>query len=278
MAVVALLAERLRVEERLLEQAFAAVGWEARLCDPNELAIPLQETGGVFPAVVLDRERSTAETTALAALLATRGSVVVNRPATTRLLADRLAFLRHLIIAGIPTPPTIVAFGETATFRAIEELGYPVYLKSFLVDPTMPIAYVEDPDAAEALVEHRRVLGDERAVLVQKAVAEPDAVRRLVVVGTELLAVVRGRGGEEPLAFEDTVHWRALATELIGRLGSGAYAIDAVEVEGKPVVLSAENLVHFRELVEHGIPVAERLAAFVIEQARHGGTEHGGTA
>ncbi|WP_416236588.1 ATP-grasp domain-containing protein [Thermomicrobium sp. 4228-Ro] len=278
MKTVALLAERLRVEERLLQQAFAAVGWEAQLCDPNDLAIPLQETAEPLPSVSLDRERATSESTALAALLAARGGTVVNRPATTRLLADRLAFLRHLIVAGIPTPPTVVAFGEAATLRAIASLGYPVYLKSLVVDPTMPVAYVEDPDAAEALVEHRRVLGDERAVLVQKAVAEPEALRRLVVVGTELLAVIRGRGGEQPLVLEDRDRWQTLAMALVSRLGSGVYAVDAVDTERGPIVVSAENLVHFRELAEHGLPVAERIAAFVIEQVHEEQAERGGTA
>ncbi len=278
MGTVALLAERLRVEERLLQQAFAAFGWEAQLWDPNEITIPLQETAEPLPAVSLDRERATSEATALAALLAARGGTIVNRPATTRLLADRLALLRHLIIAGIPTPPTVVAFGEAATLRAIASLGYPVYLKSLVVDPTMPVAYVEDPDAAEALVEHRRVLGDERAVLVQKAVAQPDAVRRLIIVGADLLAVVRGRGGEMPLVLEDPDSWQALAMALVSRLGSGVYAVDVVETAAGPVVVSAENLVHFRELVERGLPVAERIAAFVIEQAHQEQAERGGTA
>jgi len=275
MRTVALLAERLRVEERLLQQAFAAVGWEAQLRDPNELAIPLTEEAIDLPAVALDRERATSEATALAALLAARGPVVVNRPATTRLLADRLAFLRHLVLAQIPTPPTLVAFGEAATFRAIEALGYPVYLKPLVVDLRMPIAYVEDPDAAEALVEHRRVLGDERAVLVQKAVAEPEAVRRLVIVGNELVAVVRGRG-EEPLALEDLAPWRAVASALIGRLGSGVYTVDAVMTPSGMVVTSAENLQAFRDLAELGVPVAERIAAFVLEQVRVGRSEDEG--
>lgn len=268
MVTLALLAERLRVEERSLQQAFAAIGWEARLCDPNEVAVPLQGQADALPTVALDRERATAESTALGALLAARGAVVVNRPATTRLLADRLALLRHLIVAEIPTPPTIVAFGEAATFRAIETLGYPVYLKSLVVDPAMPIAYVEDADAAEALVEHRRVLGDERAVLVQRAIARPEDVRRLVIVGTDLLAVVRGRGGDSPLLLEDRARWEGLATALVARLGSGVYAVDVVEHESRPVVLSAENLVLFRELTEQGIPVAERIVAFVVEQVR----------
>lgn len=268
MVTLALLAERLRVEERLLQQAFAAAGWEARLYDPDEIAISLQDGEVELPAVALDREQATPELAALAALLAARGAVVVNRPATTRLLADRLAFLRHLVVAGIPTPPTIVAFGEAATFRAIASLGYPVYLKSLTVDPMMPIAFVEDPDAAEALVEHRRVLGEERAVLVQQAVAEPGAVRRMVVVGTELLAVLRGRGGDMPMTLEERERWEPLASALVGRLGSGVYVLDVVERDGQPMVLSAENLLQFRELAEQGVPIAERIVAFVMEQVQ----------
>ncbi len=277
MGVVALLAERLRVEERLLQEGFAAAGWESRLVDPAGLIVPLHGRVDDLPSVLVDRERATSESTTLAALLAAQGAVVVNRPATTRLLADRLAFLRHLVIAGIPTPPTIVAFGEAATFRAIETLGYPVYLKSLVADPAMPIAYVEDADAAEALVEHRRVLGDERAVLVQKAVAEPWEVRQLVVAGDELVAVIQGRGGEAP-RLDDEARWRALAARVIGRLGTGLYVVDAVETEAGAVVLSAENLVHFRDLVESGIPIVDRIVGFVLRMAQRESTDDGSTA
>lgn len=277
MTVVALLAERLRVEERQIQQALAAAGWEVNLIDPGTLAVPLDGTASALPAVILDRERATPETTVLGALLTAQGVTVVNRPATTRLLADRLAFLRHLIIAGLPTPPTIVAFGQAATFRAIETLGYPVYLKPLVVDMMMPIALVEDSDAAEALVEHRRVLGDERVVLVQKAVAEPDAVRHLVIVGSELLAVVH-RQGEGFTVVENRDRWSALAAALVSRLGAGIYQVDAVETETGTMILSAENLVYFRDLTERGVPVAERIAAFVLEMAQRERSEVGGKA
>jgi [lysine-biosynthesis-protein LysW]--L-2-aminoadipate ligase len=265
MSRVVVLAERLRVEERFLLTAFAARGWEANLVRPADLIVPLQ--AGMtplspVPQAVLDRTPATLESVALSGLLAAAGIALVNRTATTRLLADRLAFLRHLVTGQIPVPPTVASFGPESTLRAIEELGYPVYLKSMTRDPEMPVALVEDRDAAEALVEHRRMLGDERAVLVQKAVADPNESVRLLVVGQRLLAATQ-LAGERWIVVDDA-RWASLAAAVCQRLGSGMYEIEAVQTSNGQVVLSASNTLEFRSLAEQGVPVAEAIAEYVI--------------
>jgi len=265
MSQVALLAQRLRVEERLLITAFAEKGWEAILVRPGDLSLPLQAAGtAVSPLwqAVVDRTPATLESVALAALLAAAGLTVVNRTATTRLLADRLALLRHLTIGQIPVPPTLASFGPESTLRAVEALGYPVYLKSLHCNPAMPVALVEDRDAAEALVEHRSMLGDERAVLVQKAMADPNGSVRLLLVGQRLLAASRLAG--ERWTIVDDARWIPLATAVCQRLGSGVYEIEVVETASGPVVISASNALEFRSLVEQGVPVAEAIAEYVV--------------
>jgi len=262
---VALLAERLRVEERLLTEAFERQGWQVTRVAPSELALPLGEDVDLPPVVVL-RERATPELVALSALLEASGRVVINRPATTRLLADRLALLRHFAIAGLPIPRTVVSFGPVATLRVIDELGFPVYLKPFFADPIMPVALVEDRDAAEALIEHRTVLGDEQAVLVQQAVGSPDQVRRLVIVGNALVAVAHRDAGQWAPVLEMN-RWSALAEAVVHRLGSGAYTVDVVETPTGGVLVSAENLVEFRSLGEQAAAVAAAIVDHVVARA-----------
>lgn len=270
MSRVALLAERLRVEERLLIAAFARQGWEAMLLRPADLILPLhgaQEPGALdlpsLPPAVLDRTAATPESVALSALLTATGTTVVNRTATTRLLADRLAFLRHMLAGQIPVPATIASFGPESTLRAIEALGYPVYLKALSAGPAMPVALVEDRDAAEALVEHRAVLGDERTVLVQKAVANPGQTVRLVIAGQHLIAAARLV--DERWQLIDRAIWERLAGAVAQRLGSGIYEIEAAEAEAGQVVISASNLLEFRSLAELGVPVAEAIAEHLLE-------------
>lgn len=278
MPSVALLADRLRVEERLLTTAFASRGWEARLVHAGDLALPLapgQDPDGSWqvPAVVVDRTLATPESAALSALLSAAGSAVVNRTATTRLLGDRLALLRHLVAGGIPIPRTVVAFSPEAALRAIDDIGYPVFLKSLTVDPVMPVALVEDRDAAEALIEHRSVLGNERAVLVQRAAGDPATVTRLVVVGEQLIAAARHADGE--LRLLDVAEWQALAAAVAQRLGSGVYEIEVNQVDGCQTVLSAANLGEFRSLAERGVAVADAVADYVIAVTGYESTAQG---
>jgi [lysine-biosynthesis-protein LysW]--L-2-aminoadipate ligase len=278
-AVVDLLAERLRVEERQLMAAFAARGWEARLVELERQVVPLQDRGDAMPPLALERRVVTHERATLAALLAAGGSVVVNRTATARLLADRLALLRHLILAGIATPQTSVAFGAEATLAAIEQLGYPVLLQSLTVEPNVPDAVVADQDAAEAIVEHRTTLGKERAVLVQRYIPAPGGKVRIVVAGTSVAGTERVQRASSGATYEPydnpPAGIRALGERLIARLGSGAYEVHVIDGD-EPVVIGAGNLIDFRSLSERGIDVASAIADFALCELEQRGTHERG--
>lgn len=267
---VTLLAPRMRVEERLLLAAFAQRDSEASLCDTATLALPLVDVQSPFSALVLDRALATADRATIAALLAASGTTVVNRAATTRLLADRLALMRHLIIAQIPTPPTVVAFGEQAAIEGLAQIGYPAILQSLQVDPRMQDAVVSDEDAGEAAIEHRAMLGRETALLVQQYVLGD--VARVVVAGTEIVGIETIRSAGNTVEYApyqgDTTALTALGAQVIARLGSGVYAIEVVASDAGPVVVGASNLVDFRSLNEAGIDIAGKIADFTLSQIR----------
>jgi [lysine-biosynthesis-protein LysW]--L-2-aminoadipate ligase len=283
---IALLADRLRVEERQLSEAFASRGHAATLVSPASLSAGFASDGSAklhvagaaselfAPDLALDRGTATTERAALGALLATTGATLVNRPATTRLLADRLAAARHLSFAGIPLAETVVSFGEAATFDAIESLGYPVLLKSITSDRSYPLAIIEDRDAAEAIVEHRTVLGDERGVIIQRFVAGPDYSVRLCVVGHDIVGIEQRAlsgwrpGAETPYEAYDRAPaaLTALGVRVIERLGSGVYSIEVLEQADGPVIVGVENLVDFRSLAARGIDVAGAIADFALAQ------------
>jgi [lysine-biosynthesis-protein LysW]--L-2-aminoadipate ligase len=295
---IALLTDRLRVEERLLIESFSQRGHEATLVGPSSIHVAFAAGDDARIAVAgpsdaesfnadiaLDRSLATTERAALGALIGAGGTIVLNRPATTRLLADRLAAVRHLTFAGIPIPDTIVSFGEAATFDAIATLGFPVLLKSITTDRGYPIAFIEDRDAAEAMIEHRVTLGDERGVLVQRFVAGPGHSLRLVVVGQSIVAIEqRASNGWRPAAdsaYESHVANHDTLVELghqvIERLGSGAYGIEVVEADDGPRVVGVENLVDFRTVAEHGVDIAGYIADFALSQLAvlSGGTRVG---
>ena len=59
----------------------------------------------------------------------------------------------------MPTPRTAVAFTPESALKAIEEMGYPVVLKPPIGSWGRLLAKVNDRDAAEAILEHKEVLG-----------------------------------------------------------------------------------------------------------------------
>jgi [lysine-biosynthesis-protein LysW]---L-2-aminoadipate ligase len=212
---------------------------------------------------------TTADRVILAALLSQEGTVTVNRAATARLLADRLALLRHLIVAEIPVPETIVSFGEAATLQALESLGYPALLLPVQAGPAASEAIVHDADAGEAIVEHRGMLGHETAVLVQRQ-ARGSLVRLAVVgttiVGAELVCTTQTGSPHHAPYDRFSPALDEIAERVIGRLGSGVYEIRVVETINGPLVVGAGNLVDFRSLSQAGIDIAGQIADFALSQ------------
>jgi [lysine-biosynthesis-protein LysW]---L-2-aminoadipate ligase len=272
---VALLAERLRVEERQIAEAFKEKGISSNLIKPASLAVNLNDATAPVADLVLDRAVTTRDTSSLLTLLGSNDATIVNRPATSRLLADRMALMRHLIIAGLPVPQTRIAFGEESALNAIDELGYPVVIKTLDVRPGFPSAFVDDRDSAEAIVEHRNVLGHDQTTLIQEfQKSEHGRSLRAVVVGSEVVAFdARSHDGWRPDPTGDYVNTddvaseaKALAEAVISRVGTGVYAILMIETIDGPVITGLENLVTFRHLAEQGINPAEMIAEFSLSQ------------
>ncbi len=272
---VALLAERLRVEERQIADAFKAKGMPSNLIKPASLSVNLNEAAEPVAELVLDRAVTTRDTSSLLTLLGSNNAMIVNRPATSRLLADRMALMRHLIIGGLPVPQTEIAFGEESALEAIDGLGYPVVIKTLDVRPGFPSAFVDDTDSAEAIIEHRNVLGHDQTTLIQRfQKSVNDRSLRAVVIGSDVVAFdARPHDGWRPNQNADFVNTtdvgddvRSLAETVISKVGTGVYAVLMIETENGPVITGLENLVTFRHLTEQEINPAELIVEFSLAQ------------
>jgi [lysine-biosynthesis-protein LysW]--L-2-aminoadipate ligase len=252
---VQLLAERLRHEERLLIQAFAAAGQTATLASPENQALDL-DAPAMDGRVVVSRVPASLASATLAALLVDAGALVVNGPELTALLADRVFALRRLRAVGLATVAATFATGEEGMLAAIRRHGYPALLAP--LDATASGALIHDRESAEAIVEHRVVLGGLQAALVRPAFTE-QAVRRLIVAGDATFAATRqgwpSEHGTEWQPAEVTTADRELADKLRGALGSGAYEVEVLDGD-EPVLLEIGTLGTFREFHAVGYDVA----------------------
>ncbi len=162
MATVGVLCARGRVEENALMAALAEAGIVSALFPPADEPLPVgpmspSPTGRPFPVpqIVVDRHptRQIAR-----AVLATCGALGV--PALCAGIAatgDRLDVASALAAHGLPRPLTALCTSEDAALEAVAAMGLPATLLPLDLKST-PIALL-DRDAAEAVLEHRAVLG-----------------------------------------------------------------------------------------------------------------------
>src|ERR1700730_18294469 len=117
-------------------------------------------------------------------LLQAAGVPTVNRPRVARICGDKILTSAALARAGLPIPKTVVAFTRDAALDAIETMGYPVVLKPMVGSWGRLLAKINDRDAAEAVLEHKEVLGSYQHGIfyIQEYVDKPQRDIRAVVV------------------------------------------------------------------------------------------------
>lgn len=190
-----LLAERLRVEERLLIEAFAEIGCRARLLTPAEIGSiafggqASRTEAGLSPDqnTIISRLHPNREASALLWALESVGWTVLPGAAQMDAFSRRDRLYRELSRAGVPVVETVLGWGTGAVLSAVDAVGWPVELLP--LDGGESGIIVEDREGAEAVVEHRAVLGREHVLLVRRGVAQSES-RRLLIAGDEVFATL----------------------------------------------------------------------------------------
>lgn len=264
---VILLAERLRVEERLLIDAFAETGITARLVTPEEIAsrVAFSVNGASSPTAeeqtatpVICRLPADRESVALLGLIAEAGHSVTNSPGLAGMLASRDQLLRWLKQLGLATVPMTIAYGADAIMSAALEAGWPVDL--------LPLAgneagiTVEDAESAEAVIEHRMVLGGEKVLIVRPAIPAGET-RRLYLVGDVPFVAVAGEDGSWSPTDPELPDIK-LAGRLAEILGPATCVVEYTGVE-RPQIIDIAPLGDFREFHAAGFDIAGAIARLV---------------
>ena len=176
------------------------IGRQVRPDPPVDRQLPFlagKWDGGIgrFPIeadVVLERSLSATRGLYALRILEAAGLPTVNRYATAATCFDKLLTTAALAEAGLPQPETRVAFTPESALRAIEEMGYPVVLKPVVGSWGRLLARINDRDAAEAILEHKDVLGSYQHSIfyIQEHVAKPGRDIRAFVVGDETICAI----------------------------------------------------------------------------------------
>ena len=277
--LVGMLCSRIRVEEKLLRDSLVRRGIEVEIVDDRELTLTLTQPVRRWDAVL---ERSISQTRGLAItrVLESWGVPTVNRHAVAATCASKLDTSAALEAAGVPTPATAIAFSPEAALRAAEDLGYPVVLKPVTGSWGRLLAKINDRDAAEALFEHKALLGgpEHSVFYLQRHIDKPGRDIRAFVVGDEVICAI----------YRESEHWvtntargartrdcpvdatlRRLALSAAAAVGGGVLAIDLLEDRDRLLVSEVNATMEFKNSIDvTGVDIPGCVADHVREVAR----------
>jgi [lysine-biosynthesis-protein LysW]---L-2-aminoadipate ligase len=276
---VGILCSRVRVEEKLLFEAFESLGITPVRLDERDIAA---RVGQYAPEIDVLLERSISATAGLVALqvFEAAGIRTVNTHHTSETCADKIRTTLALSRENVAQPETEIAFSPEAAIEAIERIGYPAVMKPPVGSWGRLLARIHDRDAAEAIIEHKEVLGgvSHHIYYIQEYIQKPGRDIRVFVVGTEAICAIyrhsphwitnTARGGQAtncPVTDEIADICRRAALAVSNGVG-GVLAIDLLEAPDRGLLVCEVNhTMEFRNsITPTGVNIPERIAQYVL--------------
>ncbi len=275
---IGLLCSILRKEEKLLLEEMRGRGITPEILDDRELIFRLNSRHLEFDVVL---ERSVNHSRALYALKVFDewGIKTVNRYPVAETCGNKFLTTSALTRHQIPTPRTVMAFTPKSALNAIEEMGYPVVLKPAVGSWGRLLSKVNDREAAEAVLEHKEILGSYHHSIfyIQEYVPKSGRDIRSFVVGDETICAIyrysshwitnTARGGRAencPVTREIDDLSRAAARAV----GGGVIAVDLFESESGLQVNEANYTMEFRNSIHTtGVDIPARIIDYVLKVA-----------
>ena len=279
---IGVLYSRVRVEEKWIFSALEKRGIDYERLDDRAISFDLENPGPwlEFDAVL---ERSISYTSGLYALriLNAFGIPTVNTAAVAEACGDKVTTSALLAKEGLPQPRNMVAFTPESALEAIERFGYPVVLKPAVGSWGRLLAKVNDRDAAEAVLEHKAILGSVQhsVFYIQEFIKKPGRDIRAIMVGERVLTAIyrksehwitnTARGGEGELC-PITPEIEALCQGASAAMGGGILAVDLVEHPERGLLINEINHTmefHTAQPVS-GVDIADEIVNYVIRAAQ----------
>jgi [lysine-biosynthesis-protein LysW]--L-2-aminoadipate ligase len=276
---IAILYSIIRVEEKMLLEAARKRGIELRQIDDRQLVFGLRDSSWNCDALI---ERCVSHSRALYALkfLNDYGVNTVNTFDVASVSGDKVLMSLALEKARVPTPRTFVAFEPKTALEALDRLGYPAVMKPPVGSWGRLLAKVDSRHAAEAIIEHKNVLGSylHHVYYLQEYVEKGGRDIRAYVVGDECVAAVYRESehwitntakGARTVACQVTPEISDLSLRAAEAVGGGVIAVDLMESERGLLVNETNYTMEFKNSVgPTGVDIPGRIIDHVVEVAR----------
>jgi [lysine-biosynthesis-protein LysW]---L-2-aminoadipate ligase len=258
---LAILLSQVRLEEKLIFAAAENVGVELVKVFDKELILDLSRPEFPEVDIVLDRGLVHSRAEYTLRFLSDLGIPTVNSYEATLTCDNKFLTSITLERARIPTLRTMIAYTPQSALQAIELLGYPAVLKPPVGSWGRLLAKINDREAAEAVLEHKEILGSYHHSIfyIQEYVPKRGGDIRAFVVGDQVIGA----------SYRSSPHWISnvargattspcpvtsemedIALRSAGAVGGEILGVDLVETDDGLRVIEINTGAEFKGLVE----------------------------
>jgi [lysine-biosynthesis-protein LysW]--L-2-aminoadipate ligase len=269
----------IRPEEKLLLAELKKHPVDVERINDSELLIELGKKLFDFD-ILLERSITYSRTLNVLKFCEVNSIPAVNTYEVAANCGDKFTTSCLLVKNGIPSPRTILAFSTESALKAIESMGYPCVLKPTVGSWGRLLAKINDREAAEAILEHKNVLGSyhHQIFYIQQYINKPGRDVRAFVVGDETICAIyrssehwitnTARGGKAsncPVSPE----LDRLSLKAAKAVGSGVVAIDLFETDNGLLVNEVNHTMEFRNSISTtGVNIPAKIIDYVLKVAR----------
>jgi [lysine-biosynthesis-protein LysW]--L-2-aminoadipate ligase len=270
----------IRKEEKLLLEEFRSrQGHEIVKIDDREHFFNLHQNNFDIDVLI---ERCVNHSRAVHALkiFSDHGIPTVNAPEVGEVCGSKFLTTQALIKAGIRTPRCYLAFTPESAMAAMDELGYPCVIKPTTGSWGRLISKINDRDAAEAILEHKQILGSYHHSIfyIQEYVEKKGRDIRSFVVGNECIAAIyrhaehwitnTARGGTtSKCPVDNALH--EISVRAANACGGGVVAIDVFETDRGYSINEVNYTMEFRNSIDvTGVNIPAKIVDYVLEVGR----------
>lgn len=272
----------LRKEEKLLIEEFRKRNVELLTLDVRKFSFLSSIEFIEELDAILVRTISHTSSFYAAKILESKGLLCINSSEVIKTCGDKLLTSLALKTCEIPQPLFGVSFSTEATLEVLKEMGFPVVLKPVIGSWGRLLAKVNDMEAAEALLEHKTVLGDflhSSVFYFQKFVEKGGRDIRSFVIGDRCVAAIyresnhwitntaRGGKAKNCPVTDDLARISVKASKAVG---GGILAVDIFETQEGFFVNEVNHNIEFRNSIDvTGVNIPALIVDYIIETVKN---------
>jgi len=257
--------DRVRSEEKMLEEKAVELGHDTKMVDAKITQINTESKRSDFDFgdVVLERCISYFRGLHFTACLEFLDVPVINKFEVANNCGNKMITSLLLKKHNVPTPKTYFSFSSETALENLEKVGYPMVIKPVVGSWGRGVMALKDRDTADAIIEVRE-LNDgplDRIYYLQEMVKRPPRDIRAIAVGDQVIAAMYRTStggfktnialGAEPVSCEITKELEDVCLKASKAVGGGILGVDLMEDEKRGLVVhEVNNTVEFKGLAK----------------------------